>query len=88
VCVVVDDEHTGFIVVIKRMPHEVDVFGHGLAGALPEDAVVQEGEGAGEGPAVLPFTQVDVTVTSASTNTNVPRIGARLAHPEILALGA
>jgi hypothetical protein len=31
---------------------------------------------------------VDVTVTSARTNTNVPRIGARLPLPGILALGA
>jgi hypothetical protein len=31
---------------------------------------------------------VDVTVTSASTNTNVPHIGARLPHPGSLALGA
>jgi hypothetical protein len=31
---------------------------------------------------------VDVTVTSARTNTNVPRISARLALPGSLALGA
>jgi hypothetical protein len=31
---------------------------------------------------------VDVTVTSARTNTNVPRIGARLPLPGSLALGA
>jgi hypothetical protein len=31
---------------------------------------------------------VDVTVTSARTNTNVPRIGARLPLPDSLALGA
>jgi hypothetical protein len=31
---------------------------------------------------------VDVTVTVARTNTNVPRIGARLPIPGILALGA
>jgi hypothetical protein len=30
---------------------------------------------------------VDVTVTSARTNTNVPRIGARLPFPGSLALG-
>jgi hypothetical protein len=31
---------------------------------------------------------VDVTVTNACTNTNVPRIGARLPLPGSLALGA
>jgi hypothetical protein len=31
---------------------------------------------------------IDVTVTSARTNPNVPRIVARLPHPGILALGA
>jgi hypothetical protein len=31
---------------------------------------------------------VDVTVTSARTNTNVPRVGARLTLPGSLALGA
>jgi hypothetical protein len=31
---------------------------------------------------------VDVTVTSARTNTNIPRIGARLPLPGSLALGA
>jgi hypothetical protein len=31
---------------------------------------------------------VDVTVTSARTNTNLPRIGARLPLPDSLALGA
>jgi hypothetical protein len=47
----------GFIVVIKRLPHEVDVVGHGLTGAVPpEHEILQEVKGAGEGPAVQPFT--------------------------------
>jgi hypothetical protein len=35
---------TCFVVVIKYLPHEVDVLGEGLARALPEHEVVQHGE--------------------------------------------
>jgi hypothetical protein len=48
---------TCFIVVIKRLPHEVDVVYQGLDMALPEQEVAQQGERAGEGPAIQPFTQ-------------------------------
>jgi hypothetical protein len=47
---------TCFVVVIKCLPHEVDVLGEGMAMALPEHEVVQQGEGAGEGPAIQPVT--------------------------------
>jgi hypothetical protein len=50
------DKLTCFIIVIKRLPHEVDVVGYGLTRALPEHEVVQHGERAGEAPAIQPFT--------------------------------
>jgi hypothetical protein len=46
---------TCFIIVIECLPHEVYVVGEGLARALPEHEVVQQGERAGEGPAIQPY---------------------------------
>jgi hypothetical protein len=50
------DQLTSFIVVIKRLPHEVDVVGQRLSMALHEHEVDKQGERAGEGPAIQPFT--------------------------------
>jgi hypothetical protein len=46
----------GLIVVIERLPHEVDVVSKGLTRALPEHEVVQQRERASEGHAVRSFT--------------------------------
>jgi hypothetical protein len=43
---------TCFMIVIERLPHEVDVVSQGLTRALLEHEVVQQGEGASEGLAV------------------------------------
>jgi hypothetical protein len=45
------------IIIIERLPHEVDVVSEGLTTALPKHAVVQQGERSGKGPAVQSFTQ-------------------------------
>jgi hypothetical protein len=43
---------TCLVVVIERLPHEVDIVSEGLIKAPPEHEVVQQGESASEGPAV------------------------------------
>jgi hypothetical protein len=48
---------TGFVLAVKCLPHEMDVLGEGLTKALPEHEVVQQREGAGEGPAIQPLTK-------------------------------
>jgi hypothetical protein len=47
---------TCLIVVIERLPHEVDTVTEGLTMALSEHEVVQQGQRASEGPAVQAFT--------------------------------
>jgi hypothetical protein len=43
---------TGLVVVIERLPHEVDIVIEGLSRALSEHEVVQQGQRASNGPAV------------------------------------
>jgi hypothetical protein len=43
---------TCLVVVIERLPLEVDIFSEGLAGALPEQEVVQQSQRASKGPGV------------------------------------
>jgi hypothetical protein len=48
---------TSLIVVIERLPHEVDIVTEGQSMALFEHEVVQQGHGAVKGPGVEPFTR-------------------------------